>query len=220
MLVTCIGLEMNIINFLACPLVHSSTDFRLTNKERLVLEHVSGFGTSSNKSYGYGVDVSQNHTILETHGMERVKDFMVNFTKDFVKNKLKIKQEFYLTQSWSTKNAKDDRHHMHTHANTLLSCVYYVQAECPNSGKLTLANDHNGLFPHFNLTFEYEEYNNYNSKSWTFDVKTGDIVLFPGYLSHFSTPNESDIDRIVIGANFFTRGKFGTDNTIDLMEIK
>ena len=78
---------MNIINFLACPLVHSSTDFRLTNKERLVLEQVSGFGTSSNKEYGYGVDVSQNHTILETHGMERVKDFMVNFTKDFVKNK-------------------------------------------------------------------------------------------------------------------------------------
>ena len=208
-------IKVNIVNFAACPLVHTSTDFRLTNRERFVLDEMAGFEGASSKVYG--VDVSKNHTLLESYGMNRVKDFMVNFTKDFVRDTLKIKQEFYLTQSWATKNAKGDRHHGHTHPNTLLSCVYYVQAD---SGKLTVSTDRNGLFPNFDFNFEFEEFNNYNAKSWTFDVKTGDMVLFPGYLNHFSTPNESDTDRIIIGANFFTRGKFGTYDNTDLIEIK
>jgi len=209
-------IKVNIINFAACPLVHANTDFRLTNRERFVLDEMSGFKEEI-EDQKYGVNVSNNHTLLETYGMERVKDFMVNFTQEFVKNTLKIKQEFYLTQSWSTKNGKGDRHHGHTHPNTLLSCVYYAQAD---SGKLTVSTDRNGLFPNFDFGFEYEEFNNYNAKSWTFDVKTGDILLFPGYLNHFSTPNESDIDRLIIGANFFTRGKFGTYDNTDLIEIK
>ena len=207
---------MKIINFAACPLVHTSTDFRLSSREEFLLHEMSGFEDLHNKEYGT-VNVSKNSALLESYGMDRVKNFMVNFTKDFVKNILKIKQEFYLTQSWATKNAKGDRHHGHTHPNTLLSCVYYVQAD---SGKLTVSTDRNGLFPNFDFNFEFEEFNNYNAKSWTFDVKTGDMVLFPGYLNHFSTPNESDTDRIIIGANFFTRGKFGTYDNTDLIEIK
>ena len=144
-------IKVNIVNFAACPLVHTSTDFRLTNRERFVLDEMAGFEGVSSKEYG--VDVSKNHTLLESYGMNRVKDFMVNFTKDLVRDTLKIKQEFYLTQSWATKNAKGDRHHGHTHPNTLLSCVYYVQAD---SGKLTVSTDRNGLFPNFDFNFEFE----------------------------------------------------------------
>jgi uncharacterized protein (TIGR02466 family) len=207
---------MKIINFAACPLVHTSTDFRLSSREEFLLHEMSGFEDLHNKEYGT-VNVSKNSALLESYGMDRVKNFMVNFTKDFVKNILKIKQEFYLTQSWATKNAKGARHHEHIHPNTLLSCVYYVQAD---SGELTISTDRNGLFPNFDFNFELEEFNNFNSKSWTFQVKTGDMVLFPGHLNHSSTPNESNNDRIAIGANFFTRGIFGSYENTDLIEIR
>jgi uncharacterized protein (TIGR02466 family) len=207
---------MKIINFAACPLVHTSTDFRLSSREEFLLHEMSGFEDIHNKEYAT-VNVSKNSALLESYGMDRVKNFMVNFTKDFVKNILKIKQEFYLTQSWATKNAKGARHHEHIHPNTLLSCVYYVQAD---SGELTISTDRNGLFPNFDFNFELEEFNNFNSKSWTFQVKTGDMVLFPGHLNHSSTPNESDNDRIAIGANFFTRGIFGSYENTDLIEIR
>ena len=207
---------MKIINFAACPLVHTSTDFRLSSREEFLLHEMSGFEDLHNKEYGT-VNVSKNSALLESYGMDRVKNFMVNFTKDFVRDTLKIKQEFYLTQSWATKNAKGARHHEHIHPNTLLSCVYYVQAD---SGELTISTDRNGLFPNFDFNFELEEFNNFNSKSWTFQVKTGDMVLFPGHLNHSSTPNESDNYRIAIGANFFTRGMFGSYENTDLIEIK
>jgi len=208
--------DLNIINFIACPVLHAKTDFKLTDKENYILKEMSGLGVKTNDSK-YGVDVSSNHRLLETYGMERVRDFMVGFTQNYVKETLKIEQEFYLTSSWATKNKKGDRHHGHTHPNTLLSCVYYAKAE---SGKLTVSTDRNGLFPNFDFNFELTEYNVYNSKSWTLDVKSGDIVIFPGWLNHFSTPNESEEDRLLIGANFFTRGKFGTYENTDLIEIK
>jgi ectoine hydroxylase-related dioxygenase (phytanoyl-CoA dioxygenase family) len=46
------------------------------------------------------------------------------------------------------------------------------------------------------------------------------MVLFPGHLNHSSTPNESNNDRIAIGANFFTRGMFGSYENTDLIEIR
>ena len=114
---------MKIINFAACPLVHTSTDFRLSSREEFLLHEMSGFEDIHNKEYGT-VNVSKNSALLESYGMDRVKNFMVNFTKDFVKNILKIKQEFYLTQSWATKNAKGARHHEHIHPKTLFICYY------------------------------------------------------------------------------------------------
>jgi oxalate decarboxylase/phosphoglucose isomerase-like protein (cupin superfamily) len=209
-------LKYDITNFVACPVLHAKTDFNLNEREDFILREMAGFKDMP-KDEKYGVNVSGNHTLLDTYGMERVRDYIVNFTKEYVRNTLKIKQEFYLTSSWATKNLKGDRHHGHTHPNTLLSCVYYYKA---TSGKLTVSTDRNGLFPNFDFNFDYDEWNNYNAKSWTFDVQTGDILLFPGYLNHFSTPNENDDERIIIGANFFTRGKFGTYDNTDLIEIK
>lgn len=210
-----------IVNFLACPVLHTSTNFLLTDEEKNSLM-TSSFKSPTHAEWEeqggkHGVKVSQNNTILETEGLERVKTFMVDFVKSYVKNHLKITDEFYLTNSWATLNEKGNKHHGHSHPNTLLSCVYYVSAE---SGELVVSNDKNNLFPNFDFKFNVEEYNNYTAKSWRFNVKTGDIVLFPGWLNHYSTPNESDTQRILIGSNYFTRGTFGQYEHTDLLEIK
>ena len=43
---------MKIINFAACPLVHTATDFKLTNREMFLLDEMSGFEDASNKEHG------------------------------------------------------------------------------------------------------------------------------------------------------------------------
>ena len=50
-------------------------------------------------------------------------------------------------------------------------------------------------------------------------MKTGDVVIFPGWILHGTTPNKSDMDRIVIGANYFINGTVGTEDGVDLIEI-
>ena len=45
-------------------------------------------------------------------------------------------------------------------------------------------------------------------------MRTGDIVLFPGHIRHGSVVNESKTPRIIIGANFFLKGKLGSQKEV------
>ena len=40
-------------------------------------------------------------------------------------------------------------------------------------------------------------------------MKTGDIVIFPGWCEHQALPNEDDAPRIILGTNYFVTGTFG-----------
>jgi len=198
--------DINVIDFLACPLLVSPTSFRLTENEMdLVLD--CGFNDIKveNKDkavLGTGVKTSQTNQLLNQSGLERVRSFMVTLTKRFVSECLKIEDEFYLTTSWATKNVKGAAHHAHS-----------------ESGDLTITAPTNGMFPNFDFKWNLSEFNNFNSRSWVIPVRTGDIVIFPGWLNHYGTPNLHDKPRIVVGANFFTRGTFGQSDGVNLINV-
>ena len=212
--------EINVVNFLACPLLVSPTTFRLTENEMNVVinsrfKKVEASGDDK-AILGSGVMTSQNTRLLKEPGLERLRSFMVTFTENFVRDCLQITDEFYLTNSWATKNVKNSAHHIHNHDNTLLSAIYYAEAE---SGDLVLSSNRSGMFPNFDFTWNLSKFNNFNSKTWNIPVRTGNIVIFPGWLNHYSTPNLHDKPRILIGANFFARGIFGSSDTLDLINI-
>ena len=50
-------------------------------------------------------------------------------------------------------------------------------------------------------------------------ARTGDLVIFPGWLNHETSVNESDDDRIIIGANYFLKGKLGTNEGLDVVNL-
>tara|TARA_B100000035_G_C20984712_1_gene547206 strand:+ start:679 stop:1311 length:633 start_codon:yes stop_codon:yes gene_type:complete len=204
----------DIVPFLATPIANASTDFRLSEMEMNTI--LKEFSHRPHKTTE-GTKLSGSKTILEKPELKRLHDFMVSSVQHYVKHELKIDDEFYLTTSWATTNSKGDKHHRHNHPNTLLSAVYYANAE---SGNLSFYSQSNGLFPNFDFSFNISEYNHFNSKGWTIPVKTGDLVIFPGWLYHESEINENDGLRVIVGANFFARGTYGTYDDVDLLEIK
>ena len=62
----------------------------------------------------------------------------------------------------------------------------------------------------FNFHYKIKNHNYYNSTSWEVPVTTGDMLIFPGHLEHFSSANKNDSDRIILGVNFFIKGEIGT----------
>ena len=54
---------------------------------------------------------------------------------------------------------------------------------------------------------------------WTIPLVSGDIVIFPGYISHGSTENDSDTDRYMIGANFWLKGEMVFFDELDRINI-
>ena len=51
-----------------------------------------------------------------------------------------------------------------------------------------------------------------NSCRLYIDIKENDLIIFPGWLQHGTTPNLSDSSRIMIGANYFLKGSIGDEN--------
>jgi len=195
----------------ALPVCHTPSEFKLTNNERdkiLSLEYVKD---------GYeGVNISNNSFILEDIELSRIKTFLNESFLWFKDNVLEIKNDFRLTQSWATVNKMFSYHHKHNHPNSMFSIVYYAEIE---SGDLMLDFPYSRIQERFNFSYDVKNWNEFNSNSWKFKLSTGDVLIFPSWLDHYSTPNQVDSDRIIIGANYFITGNVGDTENVDFIQI-
>ena len=99
-----------------------------------------------------------------------------------------------------------EKHHSHRHPNSMLSGVFYLEAD----GNSPLEISHRSrIFEDFRFSFKHTEMNMFNSPSWKGLVVTGSLIIFPSWLVHEAHPNTSNIDRRVLGFNSFVEGKFG-----------
>ena len=201
-----------LIPFHALPIYKESSDFVLNKDEMDVI--VGGeFRQALSKQ---GNAISKSAEVLEDERLQRVKTHILTVFNDYVVNHLQIQNQFYLTQSWTAVNQKGDAHHSHIHPNTVFSCVYYVQA---NSGDLQIKMPMSRIQEGYNLSYKVLQQNIFNSRTINLSVKTGDVVIFPGWCEHQALPNEDDSPRIILGTNYFVTGPFGDYDNKDLIEI-
>ena len=94
--------------------------------------------------------------------------------------------------------------------------MYYVQA---NSGDLQIKMPVSRIQEGYNLSYKIRQQNIFNSRTINLSVKTGDMVIFPGWCEHQALPNEDDAPRIILGTNYFVTGSFGDYENKDLITI-
>jgi len=103
-----------------------------------------------------------------------------------------------LIECWSTYNSVRSTEQPHTHPGFFYSAVYYVKAQ-EDSAKLVLMNPlsvlQNLIPPPLVNT-----YNGFNSVSNYVKPKTGMLIIFPSWLSHYVEPKAED-DRVCIAFN-------------------
>ena len=100
---------------------------------------------------------------------------------------------------------------MHAHPNSLISGVFYINSD-DKFDKIKLFKQQ-----YETIQLEIKEWNIWNSKSWWFPVKTGDIILFPSSLTHMVENKQGDNTRISLAFNVFIKGIIG--NNKDLTEL-
>ena len=105
-------------------------------------------------------------------------------------------------------------HHNHHHKGALFSLVYYVQAD---KSEFKFDTKHNFLTRSFNFDYNIKEYNIFNSLEVDLKPKTGDMLIFPGYVEH-SAKNLDTIDKDILGANYFIRGDVGVYDKTTLVK--
>ena len=210
-------LKQDVMPVHALPVYKEETNFILTKDELdTVLNQDYHITKQSGKN---GVKISKTDKVLEDEKLHRVKIFILSRFNHYVEKILQIENCFYLTQSWSAINGKDSTHHLHAHPNTILSCVYYAAANPDNGGELRLQFQRSRLQEGFYFAYEKKEPNVFNSHATDIKVKTGDVVIFPGWVDHRTLPNKSDDERIIIGTNYFAVGKLGKEANKEFIEI-
>ncbi len=114
----------------------------------------------------------------------------------------------YITQSWLNYTETNQYHHKHAHPNSLVSGVFYINCH-EEHDKIKFFNDN-----YKTIKPEVKDYNIWNSESWWFPVKTGDVILFPSSLTHMVETKQGDNTRISLAFNVFIKGTVGNNKNL------
>jgi len=148
--------------------------------------------------------ILKNKELTELRGF--IEDSMIEYFKNIHAPKYDV--SLYITQSWANYTEKGQYHHKHAHPNSIVSGVFYPQADS-SVDKIYFYKD-----GYERIKFPASEYNFYNSDSWWFEVGAGDLILFPSHLMHMVQTKEDDATRISIAFNTFVKGYIGSDESL------
>ena len=156
--------------------------------------------------------------ILDRPEVKSMKDVVFSHVKKYEKDVCGFKSSlsFKLTESWYKETVPGDDHIDHNHPNSMLSGVVYLNVPKGNThheGLNLIHIENRGVFKHHDFRYDYTP-TKYNQISTFIPVETGDIVLFPSYLYHFVSRNESENEsRRIISFNTFIQGRMSCENS-------
>ncbi|MGI9227239.1 MAG: 2OG-Fe(II) oxygenase family protein [Gammaproteobacteria bacterium] len=106
-------------------------------------------------------------------------------------------KELVITGCWANILAKGAAHEAHKHPNNFLSGVYYVQTQ-PGADTI---NFHDPRIQTAIIRPPVKELTAENTDQVVVKVSNGTLLVFPSYLEHSVSPNESDKERVSISFN-------------------
>jgi len=114
----------------------------------------------------------------------------------------------YITQSWLNYTETNQYHHKHSHNNSLVSGVLYINCN-EEFDKIKFFNDtYKTILP------DIKNWNLWNAETWWFPVKTKDIILFPSSLTHMVETKQGTNTRISLAFNVFIKGTVGNNKNL------
>lgn len=114
---------------------------------------------------------------------------------------LKVKEKYALSLAnmWFVINNQNHYNSPHNHPFSFLSGAFYTKSGA-DSGDIVFLNP-NPKIEGYWFDGAWKEYNMYQSGSIMKESLTNKIILFPSWLAHHVTPNQTKEDRIVWSFN-------------------
>ena len=157
--------------------------------------------------------------VLDNPNLSDIRKFVNESLDWYVKNIQKPKNEFevYLTQSFVNLIGDGQGHHSHTHPNSYLSGVLYIQANQDNDS-ITFLGEPSACSKFFSLPAE--DFNVFNSHRWSMPVWTGRLLIFPSHVPHEVNTVNNSYERISLAFNTFIRGEIGMREEYSFLSLK
>tara|TARA_R100001244_G_C5119800_1_gene123233 strand:- start:32 stop:646 length:615 start_codon:yes stop_codon:yes gene_type:complete len=198
-------IESTINGIFPTPVYMSKLGRELTKKE-LSFVNKSKLDCYDNE----GNTTSNDNYILNHKSFSSLKKELDVRVKDYFSKVISTTDNVtpFITQSWLNYTETNKYHHKHEHPNSLVSGVFYINCH-EELDKIKFFKDGYKI-----IQPEIKDWNLYNSETWWFTVKTGDIILFPSSLTHMVETKEGDNTRTSIAFNVFIKGTIGNNKNL------
>jgi uncharacterized protein (TIGR02466 family) len=193
-------MNFEITPLFATPVYHGDSGIELFEDEIEFIKDMQIIPAKNNS-------VSSDMNVLTNEIFSRCRNICEQHLKNFSDVVIDCEQTFFITDSWIAKTQCNESHHNHFHPHSIISGVLYLQSYS-DSGNINFHHK-SSLKNYFHLNYSIKNYNVFNSDKWSYSPKTGEILLFPSWLSHSVDENKNSLPRIILGFNTFVKGKFG-----------
>ncbi len=158
---------------------------------------------------------SRDKNVLSNPALKDLRDTLQQHLDEYFKtiyntsNRVSLK----ITQSWLTLSRQGDSHHSHTHPNSVVSGVLYINL-AENDGISFHRNEDNlwhELLP--------AQENYFNAKSYFINTEVGDILLFPSHVRHGVREVTEVVERVSLSFNSFFEGELGKEEFATAINI-
>ncbi len=109
-----------------------------------------------------------------------------------------------VTNLWININTRGDKNHLHHHAGSLLSGVFYVKVPTCCSGDIKFVRDfsYTSMKESWGCQDNFDHFENpANELEHYITPEENNIIIFPSWLMHAVDPSSSDDDRISLSFN-------------------
>lgn len=180
------------------------------NLDRALTDEEFSFLVNQEQKSNAGNTTSANRKLLEDPKLAALRGFIDASLNAYFKAIYSPKQDVKLriTQSWSNYTKPGQHHHKHAHPNSLISGVFYVQAN-KDSDKIHFYRD-----GYQQIKLPVDQWNLFNSESWWLPVGTGELLLFPSHFTHMVETVKGEGERVSLAFNTFPVGHIGDDDSL------
>ena len=198
-----------IIGIFPTPLYTNKLNREFTKKEINFFEK-----QKENKLKNVGNNSSINTYVLNNSELKYLKQELDSMVIDYFKKVICLNDDAspYITQSWLNWTTESEFHHRHSHPNSIVSGVLYINAD-ESHDKIDFFNNR-----YEDFYIKEKETNIFNTRNVNLKVSNGLLVLFPSYLHHAVNTKQGNNVRVSLAFNTFIKGIIGSDN--GLTELK
>jgi uncharacterized protein (TIGR02466 family) len=202
--------ETTINSIFPTPIYISKLDRKLTSTELSFINKIK-LDVVNNE----GNKASKNNYILNEKPFANIKKELDLRVQDYFDKVISPANNItpYITQSWLNYTETNQFHHKHAHPNSLVSGVFYINCH-EEHDKIKFFND-----KYQTIKTEVKDWNIWNSDSWWFSVKTGDVILFPSSLTHMVETKQGNNTRISLAFNVFIKGTVGNNKNLTELSL-
>jgi|TARA_R100000455_G_C6268127_1_gene123543 uncharacterized protein (TIGR02466 family) len=147
---------------------------------------------------------TSDYYILKRKELKNIRKFIEQSCQEYLDNVISPANDikFYITESWLNYTREDQYHHVHSHPNSIMSGVLYIDSD-QDSIKFTTPHGYKRLKP------QVKNFNVWNSDTWNFPVNTGQLIMFPSETIHQVDRKKGKNVRTSLAFNTFYRGVIG-----------